>query len=42
MPGYGPTTVNLYDCYFVVEERLVTDVWPMLARYGSETAGGAR
>ncbi len=42
MPGYSPTTVNFYDCYYVVEDGVVTDVWPVLGRYGSETAGRAR
>ena len=39
MPGYGPTTVNLYDLYYVVVDDIVTDVWPVLARYGSATVG---
>jgi D-serine deaminase-like pyridoxal phosphate-dependent protein len=39
MPGYAPTTVNFYDCYYVVDDSKVTDVWPILARYGSATAG---
>jgi D-serine deaminase-like pyridoxal phosphate-dependent protein len=39
MPGYGPTTVNLYDCYYVVEDSRIVDVWPVCGRYGSETAG---
>ncbi len=39
MPGYAPTTVNLYDCYFVVDEGRVVDVWPILGRYGADTAG---
>jgi D-serine deaminase-like pyridoxal phosphate-dependent protein len=39
MPGYGPTTVNLYDIYYVVEDGLVTDIWPIHARYGAATAG---
>ena len=39
MPGYAPTTVNLYDCYFVVEDDEVVDVWPIRGRYGAETAG---
>jgi D-serine deaminase-like pyridoxal phosphate-dependent protein len=30
--GYGPTTVNLHDAYFVVEHDVVTDVWPIRAR----------
>jgi D-serine deaminase-like pyridoxal phosphate-dependent protein len=38
MPGYAPTTVNFYDCYYVVDDAKVTDVWPILARYGSATA----
>jgi D-serine deaminase-like pyridoxal phosphate-dependent protein len=39
MPGYSPTTVNFYDMYFVVRDDSVVDVWPVLARYGSATAG---
>jgi D-serine deaminase-like pyridoxal phosphate-dependent protein len=39
MPGYGPTTVNLYDCYYVVEDDRIVDVWPVCGRYGGETAG---
>jgi D-serine deaminase-like pyridoxal phosphate-dependent protein len=39
MPGYAPTTVNLYDCYFVIEDDLVIDVWPICGRYGSAAAG---
>ena len=39
MPGYGPTTVNLYDMYFVAEGDTIIDVWPILARYGSATCG---
>jgi D-serine deaminase-like pyridoxal phosphate-dependent protein len=39
MPGYAPTTVNFYDVYYVVADGLVVDVWPILARYGSATAG---
>ena len=30
--GYGPTTVNLHDVYYVVERDVVTDVWPVRAR----------
>ena len=41
MPGYSPTTVNFYDCYFVVEDGVVIDVWPVLGRYGTETTGTA-
>lgn len=32
IPGYAPTTVNLHDVYYVVEEGVVADVWPILAR----------
>jgi D-serine deaminase-like pyridoxal phosphate-dependent protein len=39
MPGYGPTTVNLYDLYYVVEDDRIVDVWPIHARYGSATSG---
>ena len=39
MPGYSPTTVNFYDIYYVVDDGRVVDVWPVLARYGSATAG---
>jgi D-serine deaminase-like pyridoxal phosphate-dependent protein len=37
MPGYSPTTVNLYDCYFVARDGIIVDVWPVCARYGSAT-----
>jgi D-serine deaminase-like pyridoxal phosphate-dependent protein len=39
LPGYSPTTVNLYDIYYVVEDDVVIDVWPIEARYGRGTAG---
>ncbi len=39
MPGYAPTTVNFYDVYHVVEGDTVVDIWPILGRYGSATAG---
>lgn len=32
IPGYSPTTVNLYDAYHVVENGVITDVWPILPR----------
>lgn len=32
VPGYGPTTVNLYDAYHVVENGVVTDIWPIIPR----------
>jgi D-serine deaminase-like pyridoxal phosphate-dependent protein len=38
-PGYSPTTVNHYDLYYVVDDDVVIDVWPILGRYGSESAG---
>ncbi len=38
-PGYAPTTVNHYDLYYVVDDDRVIDVWPILGRYGSESAG---
>src|SRR6266699_2587107 len=30
--GYGPTTVNLHDVYYVVENDVVTDVWTVRTR----------
>jgi D-serine deaminase-like pyridoxal phosphate-dependent protein len=32
IPGYCPTTVNLHDVYHVVENGVVKDIWPILAR----------
>ena len=32
IPGYAPTTVNLYDAYHVVEEGVVVDIWPIIPR----------
>jgi D-serine deaminase-like pyridoxal phosphate-dependent protein len=32
IPGYGPTTVNLYDVFHVVEGGVVTDIWPVTPR----------
>ena len=32
VPSYCPVTVNLHDAYFVVQDRIVVDVWPILAR----------
>jgi D-serine deaminase-like pyridoxal phosphate-dependent protein len=32
MAGYGPTTVNLHEVFHVVEEGLVTDIWPVNPR----------
>ena len=32
IPGYAPTTVNLYDVYHVVEKGVVVEVWPIIPR----------
>jgi D-serine deaminase-like pyridoxal phosphate-dependent protein len=32
IPGYAPTTVNLYDAYHVVENGVVIDIWPIIPR----------
>jgi D-serine deaminase-like pyridoxal phosphate-dependent protein len=32
IPSYCPTTINLHDAYFVVEDGVVIDIWPVLAR----------
>ena len=32
VPGYAPSTVNLYDAYHVVEGGVVTDIWPVVPR----------
>ena len=32
IPGYAPTTVNLYDAYHVVEKDVVVDIWPVVPR----------
>jgi len=32
IPGYGPTTVNLYDVFHVVEGGVVSDIWPVTPR----------
>jgi D-serine deaminase-like pyridoxal phosphate-dependent protein len=32
VPGYAPTTVNLYDAYHVVEGGVVTEIWPVIPR----------
>ena len=41
LSGYAPTTVNLYDIYYVVDDDRILDVWPIHARYGSASAGPA-
>jgi D-serine deaminase-like pyridoxal phosphate-dependent protein len=32
VPGYAPTTVNLYDVFHVVSQGVVVDVWPVVPR----------
>ncbi len=32
VPGYAPTTVNMYDAFHVVEGGVVTDIWPVIPR----------
>lgn len=32
LPGYIPSTINLYDAYHVIEDGVVTDVWPVIPR----------
>jgi D-serine deaminase-like pyridoxal phosphate-dependent protein len=32
MGGYGPTTVNLHDAFHVIEDGVVTDIWPVTPR----------
>ncbi|MFB3921562.1 MAG: alanine racemase [Terriglobia bacterium] len=32
VPGYAPSTVNLYDAYHVVENDTVVDIWPIVPR----------
>ncbi len=32
IPGYAPTTVNVYDVYHVVEDGIVTGIWPVAPR----------
>ena len=32
IPGYAPSTVNLYDVYHVVENGVVVDIWPIYPR----------
>jgi D-serine deaminase-like pyridoxal phosphate-dependent protein len=39
MAGYGPTTVNLHDAFFVLEDDVVTDVWPVTPRGPGRPAG---
>jgi len=32
LPGYAPSTVNMYDAYHVVEDGQVVDIWPIIPR----------
>lgn len=32
IPGYGPTTVNLYEAYHVMRDGVITDLWPIVGR----------
>ena len=32
VPGYAPSTVNLYDAFHVVEGGVVTEIWPVIPR----------
>lgn len=32
LPGYVPSTINLYDAYHVVEDGQVVDIWPIVPR----------
>jgi D-serine deaminase-like pyridoxal phosphate-dependent protein len=36
--GYGPTTVNLHDVFHVVENGVVTDIWPVNPRGAGRSA----
>ena len=32
LPGYAPSTVNMYDAYHVTSENMVVDIWPVVPR----------
>jgi D-threonine aldolase len=32
VPGYSPSTVNWYDAFHVVQDGVVTDIWPVIPR----------
>ncbi len=32
VPGYAPSTVNLYDAFHVVDGGVVTEIWPVIPR----------
>lgn len=39
IPGYAPLTVNLHEAYHVVQNGVVVDIWPILARGNGRKAG---
>lgn len=41
LPGYAPTTVNLFDLYYIADGERIVDVWPIRGRYGSESTGAS-
>ena len=32
VPGYAPATVNMHDFYYVLDDDVVIDVWPVFPR----------
>jgi D-serine deaminase-like pyridoxal phosphate-dependent protein len=32
LPGYAPSTINLYDAYHVADDGQVVDIWPIVPR----------
>lgn len=38
IPGYAPTTVNLYGVVYVSSGETIVDVWPIRARHGTADA----
>jgi D-serine deaminase-like pyridoxal phosphate-dependent protein len=32
LPGYAPSTVNMYDAYHVLEDGVIIDIWPVIPR----------
>jgi D-serine deaminase-like pyridoxal phosphate-dependent protein len=32
IPGYAPSTVNIYDAFHVVEDGVIVDIWPIIPR----------
>jgi len=32
VPGYSPSTINMYDVYHVVENGVIVDIWPVIPR----------